>query len=113
MKILPFAKRFLGILLLGDVFCDSFFFFKRSLPNLAKQYVLRLLFLEEGLPLSQVSAWNQTKDEKKHQLAVDRLIKLKLCKIITRGSVKMESAERILCMNSIFQKQLRLALQET
>lgn len=50
----------------------------RSLPPLAKQYVMRLALLETQIPLVWVDLWCRAEYPAEHQFALQRLIKLQV-----------------------------------
>ncbi|CAI7738345.1 unnamed protein product [Closterium sp. NIES-53] len=50
----------------------------RSLPPLAKMYVLRLLFLTDPVPATLVADWPKPEAHSKHKAALDRLQQLHL-----------------------------------
>eukprot|EP00898_Chlorokybus_atmophyticus_P003892 jgi/Chlat1/4503/Chrsp29S04577 len=50
----------------------------RSLPPLAKQYVLRLLFVDASLPARTLQDWAQPTAAAKHRAALDRLRQLRV-----------------------------------
>lgn len=49
-----------------------------SLPPLAKQYVLRLLWVENAVPLKSWQEWARPEALSKHQIAIDRLEQLRV-----------------------------------
>lgn len=80
--------------------CQAVF---RSLPPLAKQYVLRLLWVENAVPLKSWQEWARPEALSKHQIAIDRLEQLR----VILPERKKEVCYR---MNPKLQKQLRQAL---
>jgi transcription initiation factor TFIIH subunit 4 len=50
----------------------------RSLPPLAKQYVMRLLYVENAVPVKSLQEWAQPDALSKHQVAIDRLEQLRV-----------------------------------
>lgn len=75
----------------------------RSLPPLAKQYVMRLLYVENAVPVKSLQEWAQPDALSKHQVAIDRLEQLRVILAERKKEVNYR-------MNPKFQKQLRQAL---
>ncbi|XP_024515556.1 general transcription and DNA repair factor IIH subunit TFB2 [Selaginella moellendorffii] len=76
----------------------------RSLPPLAKLYVLRLLYLDAAVPDKMLLEWIKGDAVAKHKNAVDRLVQLR---VFLPEEKKKETHYRV---NPKFQEQLRLAL---
>jgi hypothetical protein len=104
-----------------DVFaCLAVF---RLLPSLAKQYILRLLLIEEAVPRSLLDSWIQSQAQQLHQQALDKLFELHIFEVKTDGK-EADLASEIqralddsqapapvhIQMNTSFQKSLRRAL---
>ncbi|KAH9547409.1 hypothetical protein CY35_11G033100 [Sphagnum magellanicum] len=75
----------------------------RSLPPLAKLYVMRLLYVEEAVPSKSLQDWALPDAQQKHQVAINRMEKLRVI-LVER---KKEVCYR---MNPVMQKQLLQAL---
>lgn len=75
----------------------------RSLPPLAKQYAMRLLYVEAAIPSKSLQDWSLPGSLTKHQVAIDRLEQLR---------VILAERKKDVCyrMNPKIQKQLRQAL---
>lgn len=50
----------------------------RSLPPLAKLYVMRLLYIEDAVSVKSLQEWAQPDALSKHQIAIDRLEQLRV-----------------------------------
>lgn len=74
---------------------------------------MRLIFLdeEEGILLSQLDSWVNNREDEKHQASIQRLLDLKLCKVVSIPS--KNATEKKFVMNPIFKKHLKIALQQT
>lgn len=59
---------------LGENVC----FTLRSLPPLAKKYVLQLLFIEDPVTAKSLEEWVLPDGFSKHRVAIDRLIQLRV-----------------------------------
>lgn len=66
-----FVKSFVRCHLLG---CGRI----RSLPPLAKKYVLQLLFIDDPVPCTRIEEWVLPDGLSKHRVAIDRLIQLRI-----------------------------------
>lgn len=77
----------------------------RSLPSLAQQYVLRLLYVESPFESKYVSNWIKPEYQSSHQSALDTLRHLGLLR-----DTKTEAGEAAFRLHKSFQKNLRLAL---
>ncbi|CAI5990958.1 unnamed protein product, partial [Closterium sp. NIES-64] len=85
----------------------------RSLPPLAKQYVLRLLFLTDPVPAALVADWPKPEAHSKHKAALDRLQQLRLllaCSETGSLAAAASSAPAAFRLNPTFQQQLQQAL---
>ncbi|GJP34082.1 hypothetical protein CLOM_g18549 [Closterium sp. NIES-68] len=87
----------------------------RSLPPLAKQYVLRLLFLTDPVPAALVADWPKPEAQSKHKASLDRLQQLRLLLACSEtGSLSAASAAAAAPaayrLNPTFQQQLQHAL---
>ncbi|KAE9449521.1 hypothetical protein C3L33_18577, partial [Rhododendron williamsianum] len=50
----------------------------RSLPPLAKKYVLQMLYIDEPVLATSIHEWVLADGESKHTVAVDRLVQLRV-----------------------------------
>ncbi|KAF5207100.1 General transcription and dna repair factor iih subunit tfb2 [Thalictrum thalictroides] len=50
----------------------------RSLPALAKKYVLQLLFIDTPIPAKSIEEWLLANGVFKHRVAIDRLVQLRV-----------------------------------
>lgn len=50
----------------------------RSLPPLAKKYVLQLLYIDVPVPAAMMEEWVLADGVSKHRVAIDRLIQLRI-----------------------------------
>lgn len=50
----------------------------RSLPPLAKKYVLEMLYMDSALPAKSVEEWVLSDGFTKHRVAIDRLVQLRI-----------------------------------
>jgi transcription initiation factor TFIIH subunit 4 len=50
----------------------------RSLPPVAKQYVLRLLYVDQPLPSSTFDSWASVEGTSKHKVAIESLLSLRV-----------------------------------
>ncbi|CAA6655661.1 unnamed protein product [Spirodela intermedia] len=74
----------------------------RSLPPLAKKYVLQMLFIDLPVSARTMEEWVLPDGSSKHKVAIDRLLQLRIfLEVIDR---KRESSYRL---NPIFQENLR------
>ncbi|GLU23024.1 hypothetical protein SLE2022_390580 [Rubroshorea leprosula] len=73
----------------------------RSLPPLAKKYVLQLLYIDVPVTAKLLQEWVVADGSTKHKVAIDRLIQLKVLEAIDR---KKETTYRL---NPTFQTNLR------
>mmetsp|Transcript_4214 Transcript_4214/g.11879 ORF Transcript_4214/g.11879 Transcript_4214/m.11879 type:complete len:451 (+) Transcript_4214:289-1641(+) len=77
----------------------------RSLPPLAKQYVLRLLFINTGISENIVNSWAQSSARAKHDTAVDALQRLQVLR------KQMDRSGNVLySLHGSFQEKLQEAL---
>lgn len=96
----------------------------RSLPPLAKQYILRLLFVDKPLSLELLQSWAEPGSASKHEVAIDKLLGLQLLQRVHAGMVAAGGMEglgagtalqgladgRLVVMNPNFKQQLRSAV---
>lgn len=82
--------------------CQAVF---RSLPSLAKMYVLRLLYLEAAVGSKLMEEWILPEYQSKHKLAMDRLEQLRV--VLLAPERNRDSGYKL---NPSFQKQLCQAL---
>ncbi|KAK3233904.1 hypothetical protein CYMTET_55819 [Cymbomonas tetramitiformis] len=80
--------------------CQAVF---RSLPPVAKQYVLRLLYVDHGFPESTFKSWIAKKSISKHDAALASLARLR----ILVSSDRQTSPESTYKLHPSFQQQLR------
>ncbi|KAJ0081653.1 hypothetical protein Patl1_10775 [Pistacia atlantica] len=50
----------------------------RSLPPLAKKYVLEMLYMDSALPAKSVEEWVLSDGFTKHRVSIDRLVQLRI-----------------------------------
>ncbi|XP_044460906.1 general transcription and DNA repair factor IIH subunit TFB2 [Mangifera indica] len=72
----------------------------RSLPPLAKKYVLEMLYMDSALPAKSVEEWVLSDGFTKHRVAIDRLVQLR----IFSEEKKKETSYKL---NPTFQANLR------
>ena len=72
-----------------DFNCNDLCLFLRSLPPLAKKYVLQLLYIDVPVTASSLQEWVLAEGASKHRVAVDRLIQLR---------VFTETVDRYICL---------------
>jgi len=90
--------------------CQAIF---RSLPSLAKNYVLRLLFAAGGVPITNwIPKGSDHQTLQAHKKSIERLIALKLC-TQQSNSTRTGFSDTVLQLNSEFRDKLRLALCHT
>lgn len=77
----------------------------RSLPSLAKMYVLRLLYLEVAVAGKLMEEWIRPEYQLKHRIAMDRLEQLRVLLVTERKRDHLSYQ-----LNPAFQKQLCQAL---
>lgn len=89
---------------LTELYQDSFTVLAvfTSLPALAKQYLLRLLFVEGGIDRDTLNSWVIPSSQAKHasELAMERLFQLR---VLIEGA----DGKRVLFFNPRFQSSLR------
>ncbi|KAG4178169.1 hypothetical protein ERO13_A10G024700v2 [Gossypium hirsutum] len=73
----------------------------RSLPPLAKKYVLQMLYIDIPITSKSLQEWLLADGSSKHKVAIDRLIQLRVFEVIDR---KKETTYKL---NSTFQTNLR------
>lgn len=66
------------LMLAGDRFFHENSFPYRSLPPVAKQYVLRLLFIEQPVSGETMRGWAKPEAVGKHKAAMERLDQLRV-----------------------------------
>eukprot|EP01113_Clastostelium_recurvatum_P007916 TRINITY_DN13706_c0_g1_i1.p1 TRINITY_DN13706_c0_g1~~TRINITY_DN13706_c0_g1_i1.p1 ORF type:complete len:483 (-),score=103.52 TRINITY_DN13706_c0_g1_i1:46-1494(-) len=83
--------------------CQAVF---RSLPPLAKQYVMRMLFMGT-VPVSTVNNWPLPIASSQHKTAVRRLIDLKICHILkTQAASAGGRQDPVMAMHATFRENL-------
>ena len=80
----------------------------RSLPPLAKQYVLRLVFLD-SVPQGLFQGWHTSEGQSKHRATIEKLRQLR---VLQRVGRQMENgqAENRFRLNPLFKEQIQKAL---
>ncbi|GKV00932.1 hypothetical protein SLEP1_g13539 [Rubroshorea leprosula] len=56
----------------------------RSLPPLAKNYVLQLLYIDVSVTAKPLQEWELADGSTKHKVAIDRLIQLRVLEVVDR-----------------------------
>lgn len=56
----------------------SVLFARRSLPPLAKKYVVQMLYIEEAVTAKSMEEWVVPDGISKHKVAIDRLLQLRI-----------------------------------
>ena len=77
----------------------------RELPPLAKQIVMRLIFVEQAVPQAVVASWVTAQSQAESQIMKERLSSLKLW-----SATKMPGGLEAWLLNKTFRKKLRMAL---
>ncbi|XP_061764292.1 general transcription factor IIH subunit 4 isoform X2 [Nerophis ophidion] len=77
----------------------------RELPSLAKNYVMRMLFLEQPLPQAAVALWVKKESQKDHDECVSVLAGLRLW-----HSQQLQGGLQGYILNRVFKDNLRIAL---
>ncbi|KAE8282453.1 General transcription factor IIH subunit 4 Basic transcription factor 2 52 kDa subunit [Larimichthys crocea] len=77
----------------------------RELPSLAKNYVMRMLFLDQPLPLAAVALWVKKDSQKDHDECVSVLAGLRLW-----HSQQLQGGLQGYVLNPVFKDNLRIAL---
>uniref|UniRef100_A0A3Q3F8L6 General transcription factor IIH subunit 4 n=1 Tax=Labrus bergylta TaxID=56723 RepID=A0A3Q3F8L6_9LABR len=77
----------------------------RELPSLAKNYVMRMLFLDQPLPQAAVALWVKKDSQKDHDECVSVLAGLRLW-----HSQQLQGGLQGYILNPIFKENLRIAL---
>ncbi|GMI93416.1 hypothetical protein like AT4G17020 [Hibiscus trionum] len=93
---LPAIK--LGMLYRNQFICEAIL---RSLPPLAKKYVLQMLYIDAPVTSKSLQEWVLADGSSKHKVAIDRLIQLRVFEVIDR---KKETTYKL---NPTFQTSLR------
>ncbi|TYJ13093.1 hypothetical protein E1A91_A10G027800v1 [Gossypium mustelinum] len=93
---LPAIK--LDLLYRNQFICEAIL---RSLPPLAKKYVLQMLYIDIPITSKPLQEWLLADGSSKHKVAIDRLIQLRVFEVIDR---KKETTYKL---NSTFQTNLR------
>lgn len=57
---------------------DSVGIVLRSLPPLAKKYVIQMLYADEAVPMKWIEEWVLPDGSTKHRVAIDRLVQLRI-----------------------------------
>nr|XP_060615905.1 general transcription factor IIH subunit 4-like [Anolis sagrei ordinatus] len=90
---------------LGHSTCEEKVFVFRELPGLAKNYVMRMLLLEQPLPQAAVASWVKKEYTKEQEESSDILLGLRLWhKQLLPGGLQG------IVLNPIFKENLRIAL---
>ncbi|XVE88025.1 hypothetical protein DITRI_Ditri19aG0035300 [Diplodiscus trichospermus] len=76
-------------------------FWSRSMPPLAKKYVLQMLYIDVPITSKSLQEWVLADGSSKHKVAIDRLIQLRVLEVIDR---KKEITYKL---NPTFQTNLR------
>ncbi|XP_022728539.1 RNA polymerase II transcription factor B subunit 2-like isoform X1 [Durio zibethinus] len=76
---LPAIK--LDILYHNQFICEAIL---RSMPPLAKKYVLQMLYIDVPMTFKSLQEWVLADGSSKHQVAIDRLIQLRVLEVIDR-----------------------------
>ncbi|KAM9777072.1 general transcription factor IIH subunit 4 isoform X1 [Syngnathus typhle] len=77
----------------------------RELPSLAKNYVMRMLFLDQPLPQAAVALWVNKESQKNHEECVSVLTGLRLW-----HSQQLQGGLQGYILNPVFKDNLRIAL---
>lgn len=77
----------------------------RSLPPLAKKYVLQMLFIDSPIPAKSMEEWVLPEGLSKHKVAIDRLLQLRVFVDVTDR--RKETSYRL---NPIFQSNMQICL---
>lgn len=77
----------------------------RSLPPLAKKYVLQMLFIDSPIPAKSMEDWVLPEGLSKHKVAIDRLLQLRVFVDVTDR--RKETSYRL---NPIFQSNMQICL---
>ncbi|GLD63247.1 general transcription factor IIH subunit 4 [Lates japonicus] len=77
----------------------------RELPSLAKNYVMRMLFLDQPLPQAAVALWVKKDSQKDHDECVSVLAGLRLW-----HSQQLQGGLQGYILNPVFKDNLRIAL---
>ncbi|XP_039068436.1 general transcription and DNA repair factor IIH subunit TFB2-like [Hibiscus syriacus] len=93
---LPAIK--LDMLYRNQFICEAIL---RSLPPLAKKYVLQMLYIDAPITSKSLQEWVLADGSSKHKVAIDRLIQLRVFEVIDR---KKETTYKL---NPTFQTSLR------
>ena len=82
----------------------------RSVPPLSKYYILRMLYVDKGLPISMIQSWAKNTPSK-HRRALEILLKLKLAMKEKKKSSSSGTKEKALRLHPAFRRQLRASYQ--
>ncbi|XP_039061725.1 general transcription and DNA repair factor IIH subunit TFB2-like [Hibiscus syriacus] len=93
---LPAIK--LDMLYRNQFICEAIL---RSLPPLAKKYVLQMLYIDDPITSKSLQEWVIADGSSKHKVSIDRLIQLRVFEVIDR---KKETTYKL---NPTFQTSLR------
>ncbi|EOY28282.1 Transcription factor-related isoform 4 [Theobroma cacao] len=93
---LPAIK--LDMLYRNQFICEAIL---RSMPPLAKKYVLQMLYIDVPVTAKSLEEWVLADGSSKHKVAIDRLIQLRILEVIDR---KKETSYKL---NPTFQTNLR------
>jgi transcription initiation factor TFIIH subunit 4 len=78
----------------------------QSLRPLARNYVMRLLFVASSVPLSELSDWNKASASEEHKQAIEELLKVHVLKRELGGG----GGEEGVGLNPFFREGLKSAL---
>ena len=92
----------------------------RALPPLGKHYAMRLLYIEAGVPMSDVDAWIKPEGEETHRKSLDDMRRLRVLVEVdpetneeTGGSPGLGSGDACVRLNARFRTGLRLMLERS
>ncbi|KAL5468761.1 hypothetical protein EMCRGX_G029875 [Ephydatia muelleri] len=79
----------------------------RELPELSRQYIMRVLFLEHALPLTMVSTWARTNPESQsaHQKALSTLQNLRVSEV-----VPLAAGQQGMSLSPVFKINLKVLI---
>lgn len=92
----------------------------RALPPLGKHYAMRLLYIEAGVPMSDVDAWIKPEGEETHRKSLNDMRRLRVLVEVdpetneeTGGSPGLGSGDACVRLNARFRTGLRLMLERS
>jgi transcription initiation factor TFIIH subunit 4 len=92
----------------------------RALPPLGKHYAMRLLYIEAGVPMSDVDAWIKPEGEEMHRKSLDHMRRLRVLVEVnpgtneeTGGSPGLGGGDACVRLNARFRTGLRLMLERS